>query len=159
MVEGLNDEKATSNQYRCAVPRALRVTGYGSILGSRWSIYRGISWPRILPRIRNASVYLVNFSGLRRLARSWWGTCARSPCWTKKRAVAMKKALLTSIAALFLATGAAHATGPDNCAVVVKTRDGFLNVRAAPTMKSKIVARINPADIVHDDAYEDTILE
>src|SRR5262249_37892778 len=87
MVEGLNDEKATSNQYRCAVPRALRVTGYGSILGSRWSIYRGISWPRILPRIRNASVYLVNFSGLRRLARSWWGTCARSPCWTKKRAV------------------------------------------------------------------------
>jgi len=63
------------------------------------------------------------------------------------------------VAALFLATGAAHATGPDNCAVVVKTRDGFLNVRAAPTMKSKIVARINPADIVHDDAYEDTILE
>jgi hypothetical protein len=71
----------------------------------------------------------------------------------------MKKPLPTGIVALFLATGTAHATGPDNCAVVVKTRDGFLNVRAAPTMKSKIVARINPADIVHDDAYEDTILE
>jgi len=70
-----------------------------------------------------------------------------------------RKLLMTGVAALFLATGAAHATGPDNCAVVVKTRDGFLNVRAAPTMKSKIVARINPADIVHDDAYEDTILE
>jgi hypothetical protein len=65
----------------------------------------------------------------------------------------MKKALLTSVAVLFLATGTAHATGPDNCAVVVKTRDGFLNVRAAPTMKSKIIARISPADIVHDDAY------
>jgi hypothetical protein len=67
----------------------------------------------------------------------------------------MKKTILAGVAALFLATGAANATGPDNCAVVVKTRDGFLNVRAAPTMKSKIIARINPADIVHDDAYED----
>jgi hypothetical protein len=45
----------------------------------------------------------------------------------------MKKLLLTGIAALFLATGAAHATGADECAIVKKTRDGFLNVRAAPT--------------------------
>jgi hypothetical protein len=53
----------------------------------------------------------------------------------------MKKLLLTSIAALFLVTGAALATGPDNCAVVSKTPDGFLNVREAPTMKSKIIAK------------------
>jgi hypothetical protein len=26
-------------------------------------------------------------------------------------------------------------------------------VRAAPTMKSKIIARVNPADVVHDDYY------
>jgi hypothetical protein len=73
--------------------------------------------------------------------------------------MAMKKLLLSGCAALFLATGAAHATGPDNCAVVVKTRDDFLNVRAAPTMKSKIIARVNPADIVHDDAYDSDELE
>ena len=69
-------------------------------------------------------------------------------------------ALLTGIAALsVLSASAARATGPDNCAVVVKIRDGFLNVRAAPTMKSKIIARVNPADIVHDDAYESDELE
>ena len=71
----------------------------------------------------------------------------------------IRAALIAGCAALFLATGTAHATGPDNCAIVVKIRDGFLNVRAAPTMKSKIVARINPADIVHDDAYESDELE
>ena len=71
----------------------------------------------------------------------------------------MKTLFLTSIAALLLATGAAHATGADECAIVKKTRDGFLNVRAAPTMKSKIIARINPADIVHDDDYMGPELE
>jgi hypothetical protein len=71
----------------------------------------------------------------------------------------MKKFLLASVAALFLATGTAHATGPDECAIVLKTRDGFLNIREAPTMKSKIIAKISPADIVHDDAYETLIGE
>jgi hypothetical protein len=66
----------------------------------------------------------------------------------------MKKLFLTGIAVLFLATGTAHATGPDNCAVVSKTPDGFLNVREAPTMKSKIIAKIHPADLVYADAYE-----
>jgi hypothetical protein len=56
------------------------------------------------------------------------------------------------IAALLLATGIAAATGPDNCAVVSKTPDGFLNVREAPTMKSKIIAKIHPADLVYADA-------
>ena len=71
----------------------------------------------------------------------------------------IRAALIAGCAALFLATGTAHATGPDNCAIVVKIRDGFLNVRAAPTMKSKIIARVNPADIVHDDAYDSDELE
>ena len=64
------------------------------------------------------------------------------------------KALLASVAALSLATGTAHATGPDDCAVVVQTRDGFLNVREAPTMKSKIIAKLHPMDMVWADAYE-----
>jgi hypothetical protein len=71
----------------------------------------------------------------------------------------MKKLFLAGIAALFLATGAAHATGADECAIVKKTRDGFLNVRVAPTMKSKVIARVNPADIVHDDDYMGPELE
>jgi hypothetical protein len=65
----------------------------------------------------------------------------------------MCKLILIMAAALFLATRAAHATGPDNCAVS-KTPDGFLNVREAPTMKSKIIAKIHPADLVYADAYE-----
>ncbi len=71
----------------------------------------------------------------------------------------MKKLLLASIAALFLATGTAHATGPDYCAVVSKTPDGFLNVRKAPTMKSEIIAKIHPGDLVHADAYECSITD
>jgi hypothetical protein len=58
-----------------------------------------------------------------------------------------------------LATGTAHATGPDNCAAVSKTPDGFLNVREAPTMKSKIIAKIHPADLVYADAYECNITD
>jgi hypothetical protein len=65
----------------------------------------------------------------------------------------MKTVLL---AALLIGTAtAAHATGPDGCLVVSKTPDGFLNVRKAPTMKSKIIAKIHPADVVytsHDQA-------
>src|SRR5262249_25878149 len=109
-------EKGFPNNSRRAVPcnrgSDTAHAGEGAILGPRRRICRGVSWPRILPRIRSASVYLVNFSRLRRLARSWWSTCARSPRWTKKRAVTMKKLLLTSIAVLFLATGIATAQSP-----------------------------------------------
>jgi hypothetical protein len=66
----------------------------------------------------------------------------------------MKKTLLPSVAVLFLATGTAYSTGPDDCTVVVQTRDGFLNVREAPTMKSKIIAKLHPMDMVWADAYE-----
>jgi hypothetical protein len=72
----------------------------------------------------------------------------------------MRRLLLAGIAALsVLSASAAHATGPDECAIVLKTRDGFLNIREAPTMKSKIIAKISSADIVHDDAYETLIGE
>jgi hypothetical protein len=57
--------------------------------------------------------------------------------------------LLTGIAALLLATGAAHAT-LDGCAVVLRTPDGFLNLRAAPTMKARVVARLKPGEILYD---------
>jgi hypothetical protein len=70
-----------------------------------------------------------------------------------------KQFLIGIITVLFLATGTAHATGPDNCAVVSKTPDGFLNVREAPTMKSKIIAKIHPTDLVYADAYECSITD
>src|SRR5262249_54651689 len=46
-------------------------------------------------------------------------------------------AALIGIAALFLATGTAHAT-LDGCAVVLKTPDGFLSLRASPTTKARV---------------------
>jgi hypothetical protein len=63
----------------------------------------------------------------------------------------MKKLFLTGIAALFLATGVAHATS-DGCAVVLRTPDGFLNLRAEPSMKARIVARLKPGEILYDDS-------
>src|SRR5262245_62503709 len=65
----------------------------------------------------------------------------------------MKKALLAGVAALAITTSAS-ATGPDGCFYVSKTREGFLNVREAPTMKAKIITKLHPADIVYADAYE-----
>jgi hypothetical protein len=62
----------------------------------------------------------------------------------------MKKTFLTGIAALFLATGTAHATA-DGCAVVLKTPDGFLNMRAEPRMGSRILKRLKPGEIVGTD--------
>jgi hypothetical protein len=44
----------------------------------------------------------------------------------------MKKTFLTGIAALLLTTGTAHAAY-DECAVVLKTPDGFLALREKPT--------------------------
>jgi hypothetical protein len=54
---------------------------------------------------------------------------------------------LASVAALFLATGAAHAT-VDSCGVVLRTPDGFLNLRKAPSVKAKVIARLKPGDIL-----------
>jgi hypothetical protein len=65
----------------------------------------------------------------------------------------MKKLLLTSIAVLFLATGAAHAEMQDDwrngdskeyCVEVMKTPDGFLAVRAEPSVKAKLISTLRP---------------
>jgi hypothetical protein len=53
----------------------------------------------------------------------------------------MKKLLLTSIAALLLATGAAHAV-PDQC-VVALSKD---HLRVKPNMRSKSVENIDPVE-------------
>jgi hypothetical protein len=69
------------------------------------------------------------------------------------------KHLLMIAATLLALTSVTNATGPDNCAVVSKTPDGFLNVRKAPTMKSDIIAKIHPGDLVYADAYECSITD
>jgi hypothetical protein len=58
------------------------------------------------------------------------------------------RALAIAITALFLATGAAHATYT-TCAVVLKTPDGFLNLREKPMMGSKVLARLKPGQWIH----------
>jgi hypothetical protein len=52
-------------------------------------------------------------------------------------------ALLTGIAALFLATGAAHATA-DFCIVVTESPDGFVALREGPGTQFKIIAKLKP---------------
>jgi hypothetical protein len=39
----------------------------------------------------------------------------------------------------------------DGCAVVLKTPDGFLNMRRAPTMKSDIVTQLKQGDFLYVD--------
>src|SRR5262249_10265488 len=79
------------------------------------------------------------------MPRQMGARCERQPSRLE-----MKKLLLTGIAALFQATGAAHAT-EDGCAVVLKTPDGFLNVRAKPRMGSRILKRFKPGEIIGTD--------
>jgi hypothetical protein len=43
----------------------------------------------------------------------------------------------------------------DGCAVVLKTPDGFLNMRKAPTMKSPVLAKLHRGDRVTYDAGRD----
>jgi len=57
------------------------------ILGAGRGIYRSIPSLGISPRIRSASVYLVNLWRLRRLASAWWKACARSHPRTKSRSL------------------------------------------------------------------------
>jgi hypothetical protein len=64
----------------------------------------------------------------------------------------MKKLFITSVAALLLATGTAHAgsffenyaSETDTCFVVTKTPDGFLAVRAKPDAKTELFAALRP---------------
>ena len=46
---------------------------------------------------------------------------------------------------LMMATSSAHAT-VDGCAIVLKTPDGFLNLRKEPSAKSGVVVRLKPGD-------------
>jgi hypothetical protein len=59
---------------------------------------------------------------------------------------AVKKFLLMGLMLAVLATPA-HATA-SGCAVVLRTPDGFLNLRAEPRVDSKIVARLKPGEIL-----------
>jgi hypothetical protein len=54
---------------------------------------------------------------------------------------------LALLAALLIAPNSANATA-DGCAVVLRTPDGFLNLRKAPMMGSKIVARLKPGELI-----------
>jgi hypothetical protein len=62
----------------------------------------------------------------------------------------MKRLFLTSVAALFLATGAAHAT-EDFCAVVLKTPDGFLALREGPSTRFKMITKLHRGDFLLAD--------
>jgi len=56
-----------------------------------------------------------------------------------------------ALTALALAiTTQAHATS-DGCVVVLRTPDGFLNVRAKPNARSRILKRVKPGEIIVDD--------
>ena len=58
----------------------------------------------------------------------------------------MKHALL--IAAVLAASVSTANAMVNNCAVVLKTPDGFLNVRDAPGMKSTVIGRLKTGDLV-----------
>jgi hypothetical protein len=62
----------------------------------------------------------------------------------------MKRLLLTNIAALFLATGTAHASS-EFCAVVLKTSDGFLALRDGPGTQYKMIAKLEQGDFLYAD--------
>jgi hypothetical protein len=57
----------------------------------------------------------------------------------------MSNRTLAIAIALALASHGAGATA-DGCATILRTPDGFLNLRAAPMMGSKVVARLKPGD-------------
>jgi hypothetical protein len=57
----------------------------------------------------------------------------------------MRKLMISLALAATMITTAAHATA-DGCAIVRKTPDGFLNLRAAPMADAKIVTRLKTGD-------------
>jgi hypothetical protein len=54
--------------------------------------------------------------------------------------------LLAGIAALLMATSAAHSTNEPYCFVVLKPRDGFLALRADPGTKGEMVGKLHQGD-------------
>jgi acyl CoA:acetate/3-ketoacid CoA transferase beta subunit len=57
---------------------------------------------------------------------------------------ARRRAVCALVGVLVLGSHGANATA-DGCAVVLKTPDGFLNLRKAPTTSSEVVAKLNRA--------------
>jgi hypothetical protein len=69
----------------------------------------------------------------------------------------MKRLLLTGIAALsvLIASIEAHALADGRaCAMVKKTPDGFLNLRADFSMSGKVIAKLRPGDLLYVTSTE-----
>lgn len=64
----------------------------------------------------------------------------------------MKKSILIALILLFLPY-AANATA-DGCAIVLETPDGFLNLREAPMVGARIVAKLKPGWLLDADTAE-----
>jgi len=62
----------------------------------------------------------------------------------------MKKFLIALAMTVALVATQAHATA-DGCSVVLRTPDGFLNVRAKPNARSRILKRLKPGEIILTD--------
>jgi hypothetical protein len=70
----------------------------------------------------------------------------------------VKKPVLIALTAAFalmlvVVPQTANATA-DGCAVVLKTSDGFLNVRKAPTANAEIVAKLKQGDVLDVDTAQ-----
>jgi hypothetical protein len=63
----------------------------------------------------------------------------------------MRKVLISVIFGLLLGTSQQANATSDFCAVVLKTPDGFLNLRQAPEAQSKIIARLFRSDFLYAD--------
>jgi uncharacterized protein YraI len=65
----------------------------------------------------------------------------------------MKTLISAAVITLALTRAPAHATA-SGCAVVLRTPDGFLNVRTGPSMKAPIVGKFRPGDLIGIDSTE-----
>jgi hypothetical protein len=66
----------------------------------------------------------------------------------------MKLTPLLAALALALSASAAHAVANGNCAIVLNTPDGFLNLRSAPMVGSDVIARLRPGDLLYINSAE-----
>ena len=66
------------------------------------------------------------------------------------------KTLISAAVITLALSGPAHATA-SGCAVVLRTPDGFLNVRAGPSMKAPVVGKFRPGDLIESTANRPTM--